>query len=166
MGAPRSTRAAGAPPGTIPPGSLPTAPRRSRATSSGSRATSSWRVARRTRSWSSSEPRPSTRVKRRAPRTGGNMADEGRQKDAMDVLQAWVDDYNGRARPTIRLGSAGEAGGAQLRLKYSPSEGQVSIFHMVAVSRNGRAAILVQRFDGPTAETAVQAGLWARDRKS
>src|SRR5438046_6079219 len=64
------------------------------------------------------------------------MADEGRQKDAMDVLQAWVDDYNGRAQPTIRLGSAGEAGGAQLRLKYSPAEGQVAILHMVAVNRD------------------------------
>src|SRR5947199_10256378 len=90
------------------------------------------------------------------------MADEGRQKDAMDVLQAWVDDYNGRAQPTIRLGSAGEAGGAQLRLKYSPAEGQVAILHMVAVNRDGRAAILVRRFEGPAAEAAVEAGLWAR----
>jgi len=89
------------------------------------------------------------------------MADEGRQKNAMDVLQAWIDDYNARARPEIPLGSAGEAGGAQLRLRYSPAEGQVSIFHMVAVDRDGRAAILVQRFDGPTADTAVEAGLWA-----
>jgi|SRR5881628_1468391 len=89
------------------------------------------------------------------------MAAGGLQKDAMDVLQAWVDDYNARARPAIRLGSAGEAGGAQLRLKYSPAEGEVSILHMVAVSRDGRAAILVQRFDGPTADTAVQAGMWA-----
>ena len=32
---------------------------------------------------------------------------------------------------------------------------------MVAVSRNGRPAILVRRFDGPTPDTAVQAGLWA-----
>jgi len=48
-----------------------------------------------------------------------------------------------------------------LRLRYSPGEGQVSIFHMVAINRDGRAAILVQRFDGPTADTAVQAGLWA-----
>jgi hypothetical protein len=79
----------------------------------------------------------------------------------MDVLQTWVDDYNTRARPAIQLGSAGEAGGAQLRLKYIPAEGQVSIFHLVAVSRNGRPSILVRRFDGPTAETAVQAGLWA-----
>src|SRR5437867_6856394 len=89
------------------------------------------------------------------------MTAGGPQKDAMDVLQAWVDDYNARARPAIRLGSAGEAGGAQLRLKYSPAEGEVSILHMVAVSRDGRAAILVQRFDGPTADTAVQAGMWA-----
>jgi len=79
----------------------------------------------------------------------------------MDVLQAWVDDYNARARPAIRLGSAGEAGGAQLRLRYAPAEGQVSIFHLVAVSRSGRPVILVRRFDGPTAETAVEAGLWA-----
>ena len=89
------------------------------------------------------------------------MTDERPQKDAMDVLQAWVDEYNGRSRPAIRLGSAGEAGGAQLRLKYSPAEGQVSILHLVAVTRNGRASILVQRFDGPTADTAVQAGMWA-----
>jgi hypothetical protein len=83
------------------------------------------------------------------------------QKDAMDVLQAWVDEYNTRARPAIRLASAGEAGGAQLRLKYSPADGQISIFHLVAVSRNGRPAILVQRFEGPAAATAVEAGLWA-----
>ena len=89
------------------------------------------------------------------------MTEPGPQKDAMDVLQAWVDDYNARARPAIRLGSAGEAGGAQLRLRYAPAEGQVSIFHMVAVSRNSRPVILVRRFDGPTAETAVEAGLWA-----
>ena|SRR5206468_4796080 len=89
------------------------------------------------------------------------MAEQAPQKDAMDVLQAWVDDYNGRARPAIRLGSAGEAGGAQLRLRYSPAEGQVSILHLVAVSRNGRASILVQRFEGPTADAAVQAGMWA-----
>ena len=42
------------------------------------------------------------------------MAGEAPQKDAMDVLQAWVDEYNARARPAIPLGSAGEAGGAQL----------------------------------------------------
>lgn len=92
---------------------------------------------------------------------GRTMAEQAPQKDAMDVLQAWVDDYNARARPAIRLGSAGEAGGAQLRLKYNPAEGQVSILHLVAVSRNGRASILVHRFDGASAETAVEAGLWA-----
>jgi len=86
------------------------------------------------------------------------MAQQAPQKDAMDVLQAWVDDYNARAQPAIPLGSAG---GAQLRLRYSPAAGEVSIFHMVAVSRNGRPAILVRRFDGPTPDTAVQAGLWA-----
>ncbi len=89
------------------------------------------------------------------------MADQGPQKDAMDVLQAWVDEFNARARPAIPLGSKGEAGGAQLRLKYSPAEDTVSIFHMVAVNRNGRPTILVQRFEGPTAETAVEAGMWA-----
>jgi hypothetical protein len=89
------------------------------------------------------------------------MTEPGPQKDAMDVLQAWVDEYNARARPAISLASAGEAGGAQLRLKYSPADGQVSIFHMVAVSRNGRPAILVRRFDGPSPDTAVEAGLWA-----
>jgi len=89
------------------------------------------------------------------------MSEQQPQKDAMDVLQAFVDDFNARARPAIRLGSAGEAGGAQLRLRYSPAEGQVSILHMVAVSRNGRASILVERFEGPTTDTAVQAGLWA-----
>jgi hypothetical protein len=89
------------------------------------------------------------------------MSEQTPQKNAMDVLQAWVDDYNARARPAIRLGSAGEAGGAQLRLRYSAAEGQVSILHLVAVERAGRPAILVRRFDGPTSETAVEAGLWA-----
>lgn len=89
------------------------------------------------------------------------MVQEARQRDAMDLLQGWVDDYNARAQPAARLGSAGEAGGAQLRLKYSPAEGMVSILHLVAVNQDGRARIRVQRFDGPAAETAVEAGLWA-----
>ncbi len=89
------------------------------------------------------------------------MAEPGPQKDAMDVLQAWVDDYNTRARPALRLGSAGEAGGAQLRLKYTPAEGSVSILHLVAVGSGGRATIHVRRFEGPAAETAVAAGMWA-----
>ena len=89
------------------------------------------------------------------------MTEQAPQKDAMDVLQAWVDDFNARAGPAIRLGSAGEAGGAQLRLRYSPADGQMSILHLVAVERAGRAAILVRRFDGPTTETALEAGLWA-----
>lgn len=89
------------------------------------------------------------------------MSEQTPQKNAMDVLQAWVDDYNARARPGIPLGSAGEAGGAQLRLRYSPADGQVSILHLVAVERAGRPAILVRRFDGPTSETALEAGLWA-----
>ena len=89
------------------------------------------------------------------------MAERGPQKDAMDVLQAFVDDYNTRAGPSIRLGSAGEAGGAQLRLKYTPTEGTVSILHLVATSVNGRPRIVVRRFEGPVTETAVAAGLWA-----
>lgn len=83
------------------------------------------------------------------------------QKDAMDVLQAWVDQYNARAGASIRLDAGGEAGGAQLRLKYRPADDVISILHLVAVSRDGQAAILVNRFEGPTAETSVQAGLWA-----
>lgn len=83
------------------------------------------------------------------------------QKDAMDVLQAWIDQYNARAGASIKLDSGGEAGGAQLRLKYRPADGVISILHLVAVNHDGRAAILVNRFEGPTAETSVQAGLWA-----
>ena len=83
------------------------------------------------------------------------------QKDAMAVLQAWVDQYNARAGASIALDSGGEAGGAQLRLKYRPADGVISILHLVAVSSDGRPAILVNRFEGPTAETSVQAGLWA-----
>src|SRR5438093_10519129 len=83
------------------------------------------------------------------------------QKDAMDVLQKWVDQFNSRAGGAIALDSGGEAGGAQLRLKYAPAEGTISILHLVAASRGGRPVILVNRFEGPTAETSVQAGLWA-----
>src|SRR3989442_13300536 len=90
------------------------------------------------------------------------MAQQAPQKDAMDVLQAWVDDYNARAQPAIPLGSAGEAGGGQLRLRYSPAAGEGVIFHMVAVSRKGRPAVLVGRVDGATPEPAVAAGLVAR----
>src|SRR2546426_12005159 len=90
------------------------------------------------------------------------MAQQAPQKDAMDVLQAWVDDYNARAQPAIPLGSAGEAGGAQLRLRDSPPAGGGAIFHMVAVGRNGRPPILVRRVDGATPPTVVPAGLWAR----
>jgi hypothetical protein len=89
------------------------------------------------------------------------MVERALQKDAMDVLQAWVDDYNARAQPAIRLGSAGEAGGAQLRLKYTPADGTISILHLVAVAGSARPTILVQRFEGPMPETAVAAGLWA-----
>lgn len=86
------------------------------------------------------------------------------QKDVMDVLQAWLDEYNGRASPRIELASGGEAGGAQLRLKYAPAEDHISILHFVAVHRQGQAAILVKRFEGPAAETAMQAGLWASEQ--
>jgi hypothetical protein len=92
------------------------------------------------------------------------MTEPGLQKDAMDVLQAWVDQYNVRAAGRIELESGGEAGGAQLRLKYVPDDGTISILHMVAVTREGRPAILVKRFEGPSAETAVQAGLWASEQ--
>src|SRR2546426_10369436 len=89
-----------------------------------------------------------------------NQAEQRWQKDAMDVLQAWLDDYNTCARPAIPLASGGEAGGAPLRLKYSPAAGAGSILHMVAVSRDGRTGILVRRFEGPAAETAGAAGVW------
>jgi len=89
------------------------------------------------------------------------MSETSLQKDAMDVLQAWVDQYNARAGGSIELASGGEAGGAQLRLKYAPSEGTISILHLVAVNQGGRPAIVVNRFEGPTAETSVQAGMWA-----
>ena len=71
------------------------------------------------------------------------MSEPSLQKDAMDVLQAWVDQYNLRAGGSIELASGGEAGGAQLRLKYVPSEGIISILHLVAVHQGGRPAIVV-----------------------
>ncbi|HEV2669747.1 MAG TPA: hypothetical protein VGU74_01530 [Gemmatimonadales bacterium] len=93
--------------------------------------------------------------------TAMETGEMGAQRDAMDVLQAWVDRFNARAGGSIALESGGEAGGAQLRLKYRPAEGMISILHLVAVQRGGRAAIVVKHFDGPVAETGVQAGLWA-----
>ncbi|HEV8381708.1 MAG TPA: hypothetical protein VGQ29_08985 [Gemmatimonadales bacterium] len=89
------------------------------------------------------------------------MAETSLQKDVMDVLQRWVDQFNARAGGAIALSSGGEAGGAQLRLKYNPTGDTISILHFVAVIREGRPAILVSRFEGPTAETSVEAGLWA-----
>jgi len=87
------------------------------------------------------------------------------QKDAMDVLQRWIDQFNARAGGAIALSSGGEAGGAQLRLKYTPADGTIAILHFVAVrgagGGGGRPGIRVQAFEGPTAETSVQAGLWA-----
>lgn len=83
------------------------------------------------------------------------------QRDAMDVLQAWVEDFNADAHPVVALSSGGEAGGAQLRLRFERADGEVSILHMVAVEENGRPAIRVRRFDGSLPDTAVQAGLWA-----
>src|SRR5712691_3493567 len=88
------------------------------------------------------------------------MAEMEPQKDGMDVLEAWLDRYNAAARPAIPLDSGGEAGGAQLRLKYAPADGMVAILHLVAVSRGGRPVILVNRFEGPTAETSGGGGVW------
>jgi hypothetical protein len=92
------------------------------------------------------------------------MSEMSPQKDAMDVLQAWVEQYNERAGAGIELASGGEAGGAQLRLKYTPAEDTISILHLVAVNQGGGPAIRVKRFEGPTAETSVQAGLWASEQ--
>jgi len=89
------------------------------------------------------------------------MADTGPRRDVMDVLQAWITEYNAHARPALPLDSGGEAGGAQLRLKYRPAADRIAILHLVAVNHGGRPAIAVERFEGPTAETSVQAGLWA-----
>ncbi len=82
-------------------------------------------------------------------------------RDAMDVLDAWLGEYNGRFTPTVPLGSKGEAGGAQLRLKYHPTPDTIAILHLVAVMRDGRPAIAVKAFAGPVAEASVEAGLWA-----
>src|SRR6266566_3805960 len=65
------------------------------------------------------------------------MSEQLPQKDAMDVLQAFVNDYNARARPAIPLGSAGEAGGAQLRLRYSPAKAVNRAGQVVGTSRDG-----------------------------
>ena len=85
------------------------------------------------------------------------MSELGPQKDGMDVLEAWLDRYNERARPAIPLDSGGEAGGAQLRLKYAPAEGTISILHMVAASRGGRVG-------GRTREVTRQMRPWVLSR--
>lgn len=82
-------------------------------------------------------------------------------RDAMDVLEAWLGEYNGRARPAMPLGSKGEAGGAQLRLKYHPTPDTIAILHFVAVTRGGQPAIEVKSFAGPVTDASVEAGLWA-----
>lgn len=83
------------------------------------------------------------------------------QKDVMDVVQEWADDYNAHANPSSLLKTGGEAGGAQLRLRYSRGENEVSILHFVAVARDGLPVMLVKRFDGIMPDAAVEAGLWA-----
>ena len=85
-------------------------------------------------------------------------------QEAMDALQSWIEHYIRRAHPTVPLASGGEAGGAQLRLKYNPSEDTIAILHFVAVTRDGRPAIEARSFEGSTAETSVAAGLWASGR--
>src|SRR2546428_132591 len=88
----------------------------------------------------------------------------GMQKDAMDVLQAWGDQYNARAGASIALDSGGEAGGAQLRPKYRPAGGGLSILPLVAVSRGGRPAHLVKRVEGASAPNPGHAaGLYSYD---
>jgi len=82
-------------------------------------------------------------------------------KDAMDVLDTWLGEYNRLGRPAIPLGSKGEAGGAQLRLKYHPTPETIAILHLVAVMHDGRPAIEVKSFAGPVTEASVEAGLWA-----
>lgn len=89
------------------------------------------------------------------------MTEDAPQKDAMDVLDAWLGEYNGRARGTIPLASKGEAGGAQLRLSYRPTPETIAILHLVAVLRDGRPVIVVKRFEGLTAAASLEAGLWA-----
>src|SRR3989442_10176762 len=91
-------------------------------------------------------------------RKGRSMAEEGRQKDAMDVLQSWVNDYNAGAGPAIRLGSAGEAGGAAPRLKYPPAEGGAAPLQLVPRRRGRPPPLLVRRFDRPPAGAALPAG--------
>jgi hypothetical protein len=95
--------------------------------------------------------------------TAGGRDAASAQKDAMDILQQWADDFTAYARPTTPLRSGGEAGGAQLRLRYSRGE-DVSILHLVAVTRDGRPVILARRFDGAMPDAAVQAGLWASEQ--
>src|SRR5256885_7351124 len=73
----------------------------------------------------------------------------GMQKDAMDVLQAWVDQYNARAGASIALDSGGEAGGGQLRLKYPPTDGRLSVLPLLPVSSDGRPPLLLHRVEGP-----------------
>src|SRR2546428_7321906 len=173
MGGRPSTRAVGAHPATILPGSTTTAPRPWTATSSVNRATSSSKAGRGTCWCISSVPSPAPRhrngssrpTRRRrsegrahaTPQTAGNSADKGRgrcmadkgpQKDAMDVLQAWVDDFNVRARPAIRLGSKGEAGGGRLRPQYRPAPGTGSVFHIGASKLKGRPRPLGPRVEG------------------
>src|SRR5207247_10497616 len=108
------------------------------------------------------DPRPMATASRTRPVRRIAMSELGPQKDGMDVLEAWLDRYNERVRAAIPLDSGGEAGGAQLRLKYAPAEGMISILHLVAASRGGRPVSLVNRLEGPTAETSVQAELGGR----
>src|SRR2546428_3944389 len=73
----------------------------------------------------------------------------GPQKDAMDVLQAWLDEYNRRVQPGIPLGSKGEAGGGPPRPPYRPGPGPNAMLHHVAGARGGRTAVVGESLGGP-----------------
>jgi len=87
------------------------------------------------------------------------MAESG-LKDAMDVLQAWVDQYNARAGSKIVLASGGEAG--VLSSGSSTRRGRDDLDSASRGSDQGQPACHPREpLRGSTAETSVQAGLWA-----
>jgi len=85
----------------------------------------------------------------------------GPTKDGMDVLQAWLDRYNERAGRQSRSIPVERRGARNCDSSTRRTKDTVSILHLGRGEPWRPTGDPRQSLRGPTAETSVQAGLWA-----